>query len=304
MAKRAKQKFNSDLELTEDYDNNRGSTRINWYPGHMAKATRQIKEKLKMVDIILEIRDARAPLTSSNESLHETVGQKSRLIIVNKINFADSATTKKWEAWFEAKGEPYVFVNCLDRNSMKKVLQRAKEIIESKREVNKENRSFRMMVIGLPNTGKSTIINSFADKKATKTADKPGHTRSQQWIKLGNNIELMDTPGIMTPNIVDEEHGLWLCAIHAIKDEIVGEERVACYVVQHLLDKKQEEFKSRYKLEQFDLTVGEAMEQIAKARQCLKKKGVYDFERAYSIILNDFRKGELGTTSFENPPII
>jgi ribosome biogenesis GTPase A len=288
------------IKLTEDRP--LGGTRINWYPGHMAKATRQIKEKLKMVDIVLEIRDARAPLTSSNESLHKTVGQKSRLIIVNKINLADPKITKQWEKWFEAQGEPYVFVNCLDRSAMKKVLMMAKTMIESKREINKDNRSYRMMIMGLPNTGKSTIINSFAAKKATKTADKPGHTRHQQWIRLEGNIELMDTPGIMTPNVESETHGLWLCAIHAIKDEIIGEERVACYVVQHLLDTKSEEFKKRYKLESLDITVGEAFEGIAKARQCIKKKGVFDFERCYSIVLFDFRNGELGQSSFEIPP--
>ncbi len=301
MAKRAKQKFD-DVELTEDRDA-RGGTRINWYPGHMAKATRQIKEKLKMVDIVLEVRDARVPLTSSNERLHETIGQKSRLIIINKTNFANPAVTKKWEKWFEKKGEPYVFVNCLDRSAMKKVLMTAKKMIEDNREINKDNRTYRMMVIGLPNTGKSTIINSFAEKKATKTADKPGHTRTQQWIRLANNIELMDTPGIMTPNVEDEKHGLWLCAVHAIKDEIIGEERVACFVVDHLLKNQAELFKTRYKLESFDLSVGEAIEQIARSRQCLKKKGVYDFERAYSIILHDFRNGELGVTSFEVPAL-
>jgi ribosome biogenesis GTPase A len=160
----------------------------------------------------------------------------------------------------------------------------------------------KLMVIGLPNTGKSTIINQLANKKATKVADKPGQTQIQQWITIDKDLELMDTPGVMPPNIEKEEHGLWLSAIHAIPDSIVGEETPAIFLVKYFLKVKSEEFKARYKLDSFEMTVDEAFEKIAKARGCIRQKGLPDLDRVYKHILLDFRNGELGKCCFGLPP--
>ena len=280
---------------------------FNWYPGHMAKALRQIKEKLKTVDIVLEIRDARAPLVSGNKVLDVTLGSKSRLILLNKVNLADPEMIAKWEVWFKEQGIPYIFANCFEKSAMKKVIALARKVVEEKRlecnpEMVDQKAKLRLMVIGLPNTGKSSIINQLANKKATKVADKPGQTQVQQWITIDKDLELLDTPGVMPPNIESEEHGLWLSAIHAIPDAIVGEEAPAIFIVKYFLKVESPEFKERYKLDSFDLSVDEAFEKIAKARGCIKQKGLPDLDRVYKHILLDFRSGELGKCCFGVPP--
>ena len=160
----------------------------------------------------------------------------------------------------------------------------------------------RMMIVGLPNTGKSTIINQLANRNATKVADKPGQTQIQQWINIENDIELMDTPGVMPPQIEKEEHGLWLSSIHAIPDDIAGEETTANFVLGHLLKIKSQAFLERYKLESFNLTNDEAFLKIATVRGCLKQKGLPDLDRVYKLLLAEFRKGDLGRTCFGAPP--
>lgn len=280
---------------------------FNWYPGHMAKAMREIKEKLKTVDIVLEIRDARVPLVSGNKVLESTLGNKSRLILLNKVNLADPKLISQWEAWFTKQGVPFIFVNCMDKNALKKVIPLARKVVEDKRlecnpEMLEHKAKLKLMVIGLPNTGKSTIINQLANKNATKVADKPGQTQRQQWITIDKDLELMDTPGVMPPNIEREEHGFWLSAIHAIPDAIVGEEMPALFLIKHFLKEQTPEFKERYKLESFDMSVDETVIQIAKARGCIKQKGLPDVDRVYKLLLADFRKGDLGKCCFGLPP--
>jgi ribosome biogenesis GTPase A len=281
---------------------------FNWYPGHMAKALREIKQKLKMVDIVLEIRDARVPLASGNDHLVEDLGQKRRLIVLNKANLADPEGLKIWTKWFEEKGEPFIFVNCFDRPSMKKVVSLARKIVEANRkECNPdyvENRSkLKMMIVGLPNTGKSTIINQLAHKNAAKVADRPGQTQIQQWITVDQDIELLDTPGVMPPHIRKNEHKLWLSVIHAIPDDIAGEDDTAIYLVRHLLKTQSKEFVERYKLESFDITLEEALLKIATVRGCIRQRGLPDLDRVYKLVLAEFRQGELGKTCFGLPPI-
>lgn len=280
---------------------------FNWYPGHMAKALREIKQKLKMVDIVLEIRDARVPMASGNRNLAESLGQKRRLIVLNKANLADPEMVEKWGQWFEAQGEPHVFINCFDKPSMKKVVSMARKIVEAnRRECNPDyvetKTKLKMMIVGLPNTGKSTIINQLANKSATKVADKPGQTVLQQWITVDGDIELLDTPGVMPPQLDKGEHALWLSAIHAIPDDIAGEDDTAVFIVKHLLAIKSKEFLERFKLESFDLSVDETLQKIATLRGCLKQKGLPDLDRVYKLILAEFRKGELGKTCFGVPP--
>ena len=279
---------------------------FNWFPGHMLKAMREIKAKVQMVDLVIEIRDARVPLVSGNPSMNEAIGGKSRLILLNKANLADTKLMAPWETWFKDQADPFMFINCMDKASMKEVLTTARKIIEDKRracneEVEQKSR-YRFMIIGLPNTGKSTFINQLAKRNATKMADKPGQTRVQLWVDVDENLQLLDTPGVMPPQVEVEEHRFWLSAINAIPDEIIGEEDPACYLVRHFLKTKSEAFKERYKLESFDLSVDETLTKIAAVRGCLKQKGLPDLDRVFKLILLDFRAGELGKVCFGTPP--
>lgn len=278
---------------------------FNWFPGHMMKAMRDIKSKVGSVDLVIEIRDARVPVVSGNSTLTNSIGGKSRLILLNKANLADPEMNQKWSAWFEARGEEHIFINCLDRPSLKQVLSRAKKIIEKKRRECSDGveakGKYKFMVIGLPNTGKSTFINSVANRNATKVADKPGQTQVQLWVRVDDELDLMDTPGVMPPEIEKDEHKIWLSLINAIPDAIVGEEDTACYLVKYFLKKKSPEFQARYKLESLDLDLEETLGKIAAVRGCLKQKGLPDLERVYKLILMDFRAGELGQVSFGSP---
>lgn len=293
-----------EVELTPDGPAESG---INWYPGHMARAIREIKEKLKVVDIVLEIRDARAPLASGNKSLDETLRQKSRLILLNKANLASPNMITQWEEWFKKQGEPFIFLDCFDKSSMKKVMTMARAIVDQKRKDTSTGNyqykaKLKLMIIGLPNTGKSTIINQLANRTASKTADRPGQTQVQQWIVIDKDLELLDTPGVLPPMLADEEHGLWLSALHAIPDEAVGEELPAKFLVEYFKEKNSKEFKERFKLETLDMSVEEILVKIAILRGCLRQKGLPDLDRVYKLILLDFRKGELGKICFGTPP--
>lgn len=280
---------------------------LNWYPGHMAKALREIKQKLKMVDIVLEIRDARAPLASGNRALDEAIGSKVRIIILNKVNLADHQIVELWTQWFTAQEIPFMFIDCFDKASLKKILTLARKLVEKNRkdcnpDYVETKTKLKLMIVGLPNTGKSTIINQLANKNATKVADKPGQTQIQQWITIQNDIELLDTPGVMPPMIEREEHGLWLSAIHAIPDDIADEEITATFIVKHLLSVQSPEFLSRYKIDSSDVSLDKAFLKVAALRGCLKQKGLPDLDRVYKIILADFRKGDLGKVCFGLPP--
>lgn len=296
-------KLTEEIELTPDHLVSAG---INWYPGHMAKAIREIKEKLSTVDIVFEIRDARAPLASGNKMLETTLRQKSHLILLNKVNLANPNMIQEWQKWFEKEGTPFMFIDCFDKGTMKKVLAFAKSIVDKKRKESNPDMSpkakMRLMILGLPNTGKSTIINQLAGRNATRTADKPGQTQVQQLIVIDKDLDLLDTPGVMPPSLAKEEHGLWLCAINAIPDDVVGEEKPAKFLIDFFKELNSKEFKERYKLESLEISTEEIVEKIAVLRGCLKQKGMLDLDRVYKLILSDFRKGELGKCCFGAPP--
>lgn len=275
---------------------------INWFPGHMAKALRQVKESLKKVNLILEVRDARVPLTTGNNSIHEAIGQKNHLIILNKVNLISDEDRQKWQEYFEKTDCPFIFLNSFNKESVAQLMSIARNLVQSKREEGSGNTGLKIMVLGLPNTGKSTIINHIVDKKATRAADKPGHTKCQQWVTLEQGVFLMDTPGIMPPRIDTDEQGYWLCAIHAIRDEILGEDTVAHFVISYILKRNKMAIANRYKVEELKDDANEVIEQVALSRNFIVKGGVADLNRAYKVILQDFRKGELGEYCFESPP--
>lgn len=296
----------SEKEIKLTPDKPKPKAAFNWFPGHMLKAMNDIKSKIKSVDIVVEIRDARLPLITGNKSMDEALGQKSRLILFNKANLSDPVMNKEWESFFSSKNIPSLFINCFEKGTTKKVVEAAKEVVlkkhqESNPDSERTQKKLRMMILGLPNTGKSTLINQLAGRSAARTADKPGHTRTQQWINLNDEVELLDTPGILPPVVEKDEHAIWLSLIHAIPDTIVGEEEPAIYLINMFKKLKSEEFKTRYKLEALDLELVEMLDQIAKNRGFLKQKGMPDYDRTYKAILHDFRQGELGRVCFEKP---
>lgn len=298
-SQKAKQERIEDSELTEQ-------SHINWFPGHMNKAIRQVKEKMKLVDLVLEVRDARVALTSGNKSLHEIIGQKKHLIVLNKTNLADPENIKLWKAWFKSKNINHVFINCLDKKSLKQALNEAKETMKEKwasfTKKGIRTPPLRMMIVGVPNTGKSTIINRLTRRNATQTGDRPGVTRGQEWIVLGKDMELLDTPGIMPPHIDSEEKGLWLCAINSIKDEIVGVEKVADYLVDFLLKNYPKMIAQKYEIDTTDLDSTGMILKVGDRLNLKKAKNEIDIGKTCGHILNDFRKGKLGRCSFEIPP--
>ena len=283
------------------------SERINWYPGHMVKALRGVQRKIKSVDLVLEIRDARVPLSSGNQTFQKLFGQKLRLIVLNKTMLAEPGNIKLWQQWFSKSDTPFIEVDAFEPTCARKIKEAANNILQKKWLSYKKKGitppPMRMMIVGIPNTGKSTLINRLTKRRATRTGDKPGVTRGQEWIVLGKNLELLDTPGIMPPRIDSEEQGLWLCAIHAIKDEIVGKERVASFVLEILAGKNPSKIKERYHLEQIHLDTDELLLQIGRNMNFLKKKGDIDVSKTCGQILHDFRNGILGPCSFETPPI-
>jgi len=299
MSKKLTEKAGEEDLLQDEYS----TRKINWFPGHMNKAMKKILDGLKKVDIVLEIRDARSPLTTGNKTLNEKMRGKSRLIVINKTNLAEPAVLELWKDWFEKQGEPHIFINCFDKGAMKKVVQLSKQVVDEKRGVDRSAKAkLKMMIVGLPNTGKSTIINKLASRNATKVAAKPGQTQVQLWVRINDDLDLLDTPGVMTPMIDTYEQGVWLCALHAIPDKIVTPEIPACYIVEHMVKKRSTVFQEHYKIEEFKDDLILSLNQIAENRGCMQKKNEYDYERVYQLVLNDFRKGDLGPVSFGLPP--
>lgn len=281
--------------------------RINWFPGHMNRAIKEVKDKLKLVDIVLEIRDARSPLVTSNKAIISEIGKKPRLIVVNKKSLANPETLELWDKWFAEDGVPYVIVNGIDKNAISIIVQLSKDIINKNRfESNPDaaiKTKIKMMILGLPNTGKSTIINKLANRQASKAADKPGHTRQQLWVNVDSQLQILDTPGIMPPRIDKHEHGLWLAALHSIPDHVVAPELSACFIVGHLIETKNKYYKDLYKLDDLELDLISVLDHIGKLRGCIQAKGKFDYDRVYKIILSDFRSGKHGPVSLGIPPV-
>ena len=284
---------------------------FNWFPGHMTKALRKIKEKVKIVDIILELRDARSPIVTSNKAFVDLIGNKPKLIVLNKMDLADPKIVKLWQNWFKEQNQPFLFVNGLDRKSISKIVELSKGIIQNNRIKSNQDlkekplpkKTLKMMIIGLPNTGKSTIINKLANRNASKAADKPGQTQQQIWINVNKDLKILDTPGVIPPVIETDEQLLWLSALHAIPERVLNIEETACYVINHLLKFNPSSLSSLYKYPEDNYDLLSTLEKIAQVRGCIKKGNQYDYERVYKLFIHDFRAGKLGQISFGEPPI-
>lgn len=275
-----------------------------WYPGHMTKAKRAMQEDIKLIDLIIELVDARIPLSSRNPDIDELGKNKSRLVLLNKADLADENMNAAWKTYFEAKGYFVVALDSRARNGMKdvqNVIQQAcKEKIERDRKRGIINRPVRAMVAGIPNVGKSTFINTFAGKAATKTGNKPGVTKGKQWIRLNKQVELLDTPGILWPKFEDQQVGLKLALIGSIKDEILNTDELAVELIRILKQSYPGVLQNRYGVEE-DRADGEILEEIAKNRNCVKKQGELDYSKAATLLIDEFRKGTVGRISLERP---
>lgn len=309
---------------------------IQWYPGHMTKAKRAMKEDLKLVDLIIELVDARIPYSSRNPDIDELGQQKARLILLNKADLANEAANIAWITWFQNQGFQAVKVDSRNKGSLKQiqpaVLKACKEKIERDKRRGIVNRPVRAMVVGIPNVGKSTFINSYAGKACAKTGNKPGVTKGNQWIRLNKTLELLDTPGILWPRFESKEVGLHLALIGSINDEILNREELAVELISFLLKYNPQILSSRYGEELFScdadsqvfdmessklLNISEResltasaseyealgiLEKIAQIRGCLIKGSGYDYKKAANLLLEDYRSGRLGRITLEMPP--
>lgn len=275
-----------------------------WYPGHMTKAKRMMQEDIKLIDLVIEIIDARVPLSSRNPDIDELGKNKARLIILNKSDLADEKKNDAWAAWFQGEGCFTAKVNARSGAGMKKIqdtIQEAcKEKIERDRKRGIMNRPVRAMVVGIPNAGKSTFINTLAGKACAKTGNKPGVTKGKQWIRLNKNIELLDTPGILWPKFEDQLVGLKLAVVGSIKDELLQSEELAMWLIAYLRKEYAGLLTERYQIEE-DGTDLEILERIAQSRGCRLKGNLPDYPKTAALIVEDFRSGRLGRITLERP---
>ena len=275
---------------------------VQWYPGHMTKAKRQMQEDLKLIDLIIELVDARVPLSSRNPDIDQLGQNKSRLILLNKADLADERQNEAWKEYFQSKGFHVVKVDSRNGAGMKtiqNVIQEAcKEKIERDRRRGIKNPPIRAMVAGIPNVGKSTFINTFAGKACAKTGNRPGVTKGKQWIRLNKNVELLDTPGILWPKFEDQEVGIRLAFVGSIKDDILNMEELALKLIDYLKERYTGLLEKRYGISEAGNAV-EILGDIAKARGCLKKGEELDYTKASGLLFDDFRGGKIGRITLE-----
>ena len=276
-----------------------------WYPGHMTKAKRMMQENIKLIDLVIELVDARVPLSSRNPDIDSLAAGKARMVLLNKSDLADERLNAQWAAWFEAKGIHVVKIDARNKGTLKQVQgvvqQACRDKIERDRKRGILNRPIRTMVVGIPNVGKSTFINSFAGKACAKTGNKPGVTKGNQWIRLNKTLELLDTPGILWPRFDDQSVGLKLALIGSINDQILNKDELAGQCIRILKEQYPGTLLNRFDLETEDKEPAAILEDIARARSCLMKGRELDVARASALLLEDFRAGKLGRVTLEQP---
>jgi ribosome biogenesis GTPase A len=275
-----------------------------WYPGHMTKAKRQMQEDIKLIDLVIELADARIPASSRNPDIDELGKNKYRLILLNKADLADSKRTEEWSAYFREKGYAVVALDSRKTGGMKQItdviMEACREKIERDRKRGIKNRPVRAMVVGIPNVGKSTFINSYAGKACAKTGNKPGVTKGKQWIRLSKEVELLDTPGILWPKFEDQQVGLRLALVGSIKDEILNVDELAISLITLLRSDYPGMLAGRYQVDE-SLPPVEILYGIAQNRNCIGKGNELDYSRAASILIEEFRSGAIGRITLESP---
>lgn len=274
-----------------------------WYPGHMMKAKRMMQENMKLIDLVIELVDARIPLSSRNPDIDELGKNKSRLILLNKSDLADDQCNKEWMAYFKQKGFHVLEINARTGAGIKAIQSTVKEACKEKIERDRKrgivNRPVRAIVVGIPNVGKSTFINSYAGKACAKTGNKPGVTKGKQWIRLGKDLELLDTPGILWPKFESQDVGRKLAFIGSMNDEILQMTELAIDLLDFLVVYYKQALAERYQLPEGEKTPQQILEHICENRKCYKKGGEIDYEKGAALLLDDFRLGRIGRITLE-----
>ena len=289
---------------------------INWYPGHMAKTKRQIQEDLKLIDIVIELLDSRIPISSKNPDINEIIKNKKKIIILNKSDLADEQETIKWQKYFIKQGTMAVITDANTGRGIKDIIKEAeiimKDELDKREEKGRMGRRIRMMILGIPNVGKSSLINRLANKNSLEVGNKPGVTKQKQWIKINNNIELLDTPGVLWPKFENEEVALNLAYTGTIKDDVIEKIEVAFNFVKYMIENEIDKFVHRYNLNKEEILlelkeglrpeneiIYDIMQKIGRMRGAVISGGNIDDTKTANIILEDFRSGKIGRITLE-----
>lgn len=278
---------------------------IQWFPGHMAKARRQVTEKLALIDVVIELLDARLPLSSRNPMIDEIVSEKPRLILLNKADLADEKATEEWMGYFRGLGIRTLPIDALSGKGVNKLPELCRELasdmLAKRTEKGMQARAIRIMILGIPNVGKSSLINRLSKRAVAQTGDRPAVTKAQQWVKMGDTLELLDTPGILWPKFEDQMVGLRLAASGAIKDELIDFTEIALFVIAYMMHYYPERLVERFKLKALPADKVAMLEEIGKKRGCLVSGGEIDYDKAGEIFLRELRSGKLGRVTLERP---
>lgn len=293
--------------MTRDYEQylKDDNLHINWYPGHMKKTKEMVQNNLKLVDVVIELLDARIPLSSKNPEIDKLAHNKPRVVVLNKSDLSDRAKLNKWISYYQSKGIKAIPVDTLKGSGVNKIVEECKNVTKEKMDALKEKgrkeRAIRVMIVGVPNVGKSSLINKLTGRKSTQTGDRPGVTKGKQWVRLKGNLELLDTPGILWPKFEDQDVALNLAFCRAIKDEILDVETLALRLIGKLMEIEPEKLKARYKLEELGDRDIETMDMIGRKRGFIMGNKELDYTRIATTVLNEFRDGKIGKITLEVP---
>ena len=293
--------------MTREYDEylRDDNLHINWYPGHMKKTKEMVQNNLNLVDVVIELLDARIPLSSKNPDIDRLAKNKPRVVVLNKSDLSDKNKLNRWISYYQSKGIKAIPVDTLKGSGVNKIVEECKNVTKEKMEALKEKgrkqRAIRVMIVGVPNVGKSSLINKLTGRKSTQTGDRPGVTKGKQWVKLKGDLELLDTPGILWPKFEDQNIALNLAFTRAIKDEILDIDTLGLKFIEKMSEIEPEKLKARYKLDSLGEEPLETMEMIGRKRGFILGKNELDYTRIAKTVLNEFREGKIGKITLEVP---